>query len=176
MEYIEVTLDDIAVANKLACEVLGRSVDELPPQTRRLLTLVDEMVTAACKRLGIDRADYRFSRRDIRESTGWGHTQLKVHLKRLEELEYLLVHRGGRGQSFAYELLYEPSPDARSRFLARLIDVEQLRRQYDANRSGSNGREVGQRSGPSRRQVGPKSARRNRRKCRQGNGYARLRP
>ncbi len=30
-------LDDIAVANRLACEVLGRSVDELPPQTRRLL-------------------------------------------------------------------------------------------------------------------------------------------
>ena len=37
VEYIEVTLDDIAVANRLACEVLGRSVDELPPQTRRLL-------------------------------------------------------------------------------------------------------------------------------------------
>ena len=44
VEYIEVTLDDIAVANRLACEVLGRSVDELPPQTRRLLGLVDEMV------------------------------------------------------------------------------------------------------------------------------------
>ena len=45
-------LDDIAVANRLACEVLGRSVDELPPQTRRLLGLVDEMVTAACQQLG----------------------------------------------------------------------------------------------------------------------------
>ena len=98
VEYVEVTLDDIAVANRLACEVLGRSVDELPPQTKRLLTLIDEMVTAACQRLGVDRADYRFSRRDIREFTAWGHTQLKVHLKRLEELEYLLIHRGGRGQ------------------------------------------------------------------------------
>ena len=48
VEYIEATLDDIAVANRLACEALGRSVDELPPQTRRLLTLVDAMVTAAC--------------------------------------------------------------------------------------------------------------------------------
>ena len=37
LEYIEVTLDDIAVANRLAHEVLGRSLDELPPQTRRLL-------------------------------------------------------------------------------------------------------------------------------------------
>ncbi len=30
-----------------------------------------------------------------------------MHLHRLEELEYLLVHRGGRGQSFVYELLFE---------------------------------------------------------------------
>ena len=107
VEYIEATLEDIAVANRLACEALGRSADELPSQTRRLLGLMDEMVTADCKRLAIDRTDHRFSRRDIREFTGWGHTQLKVHLKRLEELEYLLIHRGGRGQSFVYELLYD---------------------------------------------------------------------
>lgn len=32
---------------------------------------------------------------------------LKKHLHRLEELEYLIVHRGGRGQSFVYELDFE---------------------------------------------------------------------
>ena len=154
VEYIEVTLDDIAIANRLACEVLGRSVDELPPQTRRLLGLVDEMVAKACQQKGIDRTDYRFSRRNIREFTNWGNTQLKVHLKRLQELEYLLVHRGGRGQSFVYELLYEPSPDAQSRFLARLIDVDQLRQEYDGTGRGSNG----QKSGGCRGQVGAKSA------------------
>ena len=158
VEYIEVTLDDIAVANRLACEVLGRSVDELPPQTRRLLGLVDEMVTKACQQKGIDRTDYRFSRGDIREFTNMGHTQLKVHLKRLQELEYLLAHRGGRGQSFVYELLYEPSPDAQSKFLARLIDVDQLRTEYDGTgrAKGNNGR--GDKSGGCRRQVGAKSA------------------
>ena len=31
IEYIEVALDDIAVANRLTAEVLGRSLDELPP-------------------------------------------------------------------------------------------------------------------------------------------------
>jgi DNA primase len=41
-----VTLDDIATANRLAHEVLGRSLDELPPQTRRLLLLIDELVRA----------------------------------------------------------------------------------------------------------------------------------
>jgi hypothetical protein len=37
--------------------------------------------------------------------TRWGETQLRIHLDRLVALEYLLVHRGGRGQSFVYELL-----------------------------------------------------------------------
>ena len=72
VEYIEVTLDDIAVANRLAHEVLGRSLDELPPQTRRLLLLVDAMVTAECERQKMERADYRFSRRDVREVDGLG--------------------------------------------------------------------------------------------------------
>ena len=60
-----------------------------------------------CERLQMERGDFRFSRRDVRAYTGWGDTQLKVHLHRLEELEYLLVHRGGRGQSFVYELLFD---------------------------------------------------------------------
>ena len=127
VDYIESTLEDIEIANRLAHEVLGRSLDELPPQTRRLLDLIDELVTRGCEQQGIDRADYRFSRRDVREHTGWGHSQLAVHLKRLEELEYLLVHRGGRGRSFAYELLYEKSAHD-ERFLVGLIDVAQLRR------------------------------------------------
>jgi DNA primase len=40
IDYVEVTLDDIALANRLAHEVLGRSLDELPPQTRRVLGLI----------------------------------------------------------------------------------------------------------------------------------------
>lgn len=35
--YIEATTDDIALANRLAHEVLGQSLDELPPRPRRLL-------------------------------------------------------------------------------------------------------------------------------------------
>ena len=99
--------------------MLGRSLDELPPQTRRLLLLIDEMVTAECERQKIERADFRFSRRDVRASTGWGDTQLKMHLHRLEELEYLLVHRGGRGQSFVYELVFERQGDSGKPVLSR---------------------------------------------------------
>jgi DNA primase catalytic core len=132
LEYIEVTLDDIETANQLAHEVLGRSLDELPPHTRRLLMLIDEMVAASTQKLDVKRADYRFSRREVREHVGWGDTQLRLHLDRLVDLEYVLVHRGGRGQSFVYELLYDGQGKDGKPFLPGLIDVEQLRQRQRA--------------------------------------------
>jgi hypothetical protein len=104
LSYIEATRKDIDTADRLMKELMRRSLDELPAQTRRLLGLVEEMVRGDCRRLKVERSDFRFSRRDVRTHTGWGHTQLKTHLHRLEELEYLIVHHGGRGQTFVYEL------------------------------------------------------------------------
>lgn len=126
IEYIEATLDDIALANGIASEVLGRSLDELPPQTTKLVILLDQMVTEACGKTGAERSDYHFSRRDVRRYTGWGHSQLCLHLDRLVALEYLLVHRGGRGQSFVYELLYQGEGKDGSRFVLGLMDAEKL--------------------------------------------------
>lgn len=151
LEYIEVTLEDIETANHLAHEVLGRTLEELPPQTCILLRQIKTLVEEACKAQGIAQEHYRFSRRDVREKYGWGNTQLKVHLQRLEELEYLLIHRGGRGQSIVYELLYDGDLDS-SKHLMGLIDVEKLG--YDAKKSG----QISNLSGSSRPQVGAKSA------------------
>ena len=51
------------LAWELANQVLMRSLDDVPPQTRRLLLLIDKMVTSECERLQIERLDYRFTRR-----------------------------------------------------------------------------------------------------------------
>ncbi|OGB26147.1 MAG: DNA primase [Burkholderiales bacterium RIFCSPLOWO2_02_FULL_57_36] len=127
VEYIEATLDDIALANHIAHEVLGRSLDELPPQTRRLLKLIDQYASAECERQSIGRADLRFSRKAVRDATGLSDTQARLHLERLVQMEYLLVHRGQRGQSFEYELLYDgKSGDCRA-FVPGLIDVDALK-------------------------------------------------
>jgi len=152
IRYVEVTLNDIAQANRLAHEVLGRTLDELPPQTRKLLTLIAEMVTARCQAQAIKQTDYRFSRREVREHTNWSDTALKVHLARLAEMEYLLTHRGGRGQSYVYELLYQGEGEHGEPFLMGLIDVEKLR--YDENRSGQNGERSGDGQPPVRGQSG----------------------
>jgi DNA primase catalytic core len=161
LRYIEVTKEDIAIANKLAHEVLGRSLDELPPQTRRLLGLVDSLVATECERLKMARSDFRFSRRQLREVTGWGDTQLKVHLGRLTEMEYLIVHRGGGGsQRFGYELAYERGA-GNGPFLPGLINAHDLiGHAYDEDQSGSGAHRSGQsddRSGGGRPLVGGQS-------------------
>jgi DNA primase catalytic core len=124
--YVEVTLEDIAVANQLAHQVLGRSLDELAPQTRRLLMILDRMVSEACARERLSREQFLFSRRLLREHTGWSNTQVHVHLSRLVELEYVIPHRSPRGQGFSYELVYDGAGQDGTPFLSGLIDVEAL--------------------------------------------------
>jgi DNA primase len=94
--YIEATREDIQTADRLMKELLARSLDELPPQTRKLLSLIEAMVAG--------RKGFLFSRRDVRDHTGWGATQIRIHLDRLHEMEYLIAHHGGRGLSYVYEL------------------------------------------------------------------------
>jgi DNA primase len=126
VEYIEVTLDDVAVANRLAHQVLGRSLDELSPQTRRMLTLLDVMVVAACERLAMSRKDFHFSRKEVRAATGWTDFQVRTHLEKLVALEYVLVHRGARGQSFVYELCYDGKGQDGAPFVMGLVEAETL--------------------------------------------------
>ncbi len=165
VDYIEVQIDDIEQANQLAHDVLGKTLDELPPQTRRLLEIIHTMVSEQCTAQGMEQKDIRFSRKQIRQHCGWGNTQIKVHCRRLEDMEYLLVHRGGRGQSFEYELLYDLSLERQDKGLMGLIDTERLKQQlkvnnndhhhYDDNRSG----QTNQQSGASRPLVGQGSVR-----------------
>ena len=160
LEYIEVTRADIAIANRLAHEVLGRTLDELPPQTRRLLEELDALVSCECEKRGLDRSDFRFSRREVRERTSWGDTQLKVHLNRLVELELLLVHRGRQGQGFQYELCFAEKAGA-GPYLPGLLEVSELAekegttttsRGSGAHFAGAGRPLVGVRSGGSRRE------------------------
>jgi DNA primase len=132
LEYIEATEADVEMARQLVNQALPPSLDDLPPQTRHLLLLIDKMVGEECSRQQIERSDYRFSRRTVRHFTQWGDSVLKKHLHRLEELEYLIVHRGGRGQSFVYELDFETDEQGNP-------VVPGLGYSYDAKKSRANG-------------------------------------
>jgi DNA primase catalytic core len=142
LEYIEATAEDVALAWKLVSEVLAPSLDELPPQTRRLLLEIDRMVKEVGEQFGIERSEYRFSRATVRQYTHWSDSQLKRHLHRLEELEYLLVHRGARGQSFVYELHFDLDENGKP-VLPGLGYI------YDKKEVRVSGGEVCPKSGPS---------------------------
>lgn len=143
LQYIEVTKADIATANKLANDVLGRSLDELPPQTRTLLMRIYDMIKVQCDQQKIEKSDCRFSRKDIRQYTGWTDFQVRTHLGRLVDMEYVLTHRGGRGQSFIYELLYDGQGQNNEPFLSGLITVDALNSDYDEKFEGQKQKNEG---------------------------------
>ena len=161
LAYIEANQADIALANSIAHEVLGRTMDELPPQTRRLLNLVYELVQHMAQEQGIAPNEVRFTRRDVREATQWSDNQLKVHCTRMAELEYLLIHGGSRGHHLQYELVYDGQDVGRH--LAGLIDPGKLDdiATYDGRKLGQNSGKLeqeGRKLGPSCPQVAPKLA------------------
>jgi DNA primase len=127
IEYIEVTLEDIALANRLAHEVLGRSLDELPPQTRRVLGLIEVLVTERMQHGAILRTDVRFTRRELRNRCGMSDAAIRVHLERLVAMEYVRLVTGKNGQRFEYELLFDGDLNLFTPQRMGLIDVEALR-------------------------------------------------
>ncbi len=104
IDYVEVIPSDIALANQLAAVVLGRTLDELPPQTRKLLIQIQDWVRGRAERDQLQIGDMRFKRKELRDEIGWTDTMLKIHLGRLVEMEYLILHRthvrGGVGYEY----------------------------------------------------------------------------
>ena len=125
-QYVEVTVQDITLANRLADQVLGRSIDELPPQTRRLLRELFVLVRDDCAAQAVDQREYRITRREMRERLGWSLTQLRIHLDRLIEMEYVMAHGGGRGKTIEYELVYDGRGWEGQPTVCGLIDVSKL--------------------------------------------------
>jgi len=136
-KYITVTLDDIELANRIAPELLGRSLDELPPQSRRLLDHARAIVRAACERDEIEPRLALFTRRDLRERLGWSITQVRVHLERLRQFEYIAARFGRPGSAFQYELLTDcDEPEGVERI--GLLDVEKLRVRHQPDGENEN--------------------------------------
>jgi len=127
IEYLEVTLEDIALANTLAHEVLGRSLDELPPQTRRVLGSIEAWVAERITQHALPRSEARFTRRELRARCGMSDTALRIHLERLVAMEYVRPVMGRNGQRFEYELLFDGDLERTAPQMIGLIDAATLR-------------------------------------------------
>jgi DNA primase len=127
IEYIEVRLEDIALANRLAHEVLGRSLDELPPQTRRVLAIIEAFVAEQMHAQALARRDVRFTRRELRGRCGMSDAAVRVHLERLVAMEYVRPAAGRNGLTFQYELTFDGDLTCSAPQMIGLIDIEALR-------------------------------------------------
>jgi len=128
IQYIEVTLADIDKANQLANEVLGQSLDELANPSRTLLSSIYKMVKEIADKGNVSIDEIYFTRRMIREYTGWSDWQIRAHIRQLEELEYLYVRIGARGKEYAYALNYRGQDEDSGKCYLNLTPVEEIKK------------------------------------------------
>ncbi len=128
IEYVEVTLSDIALANELTQSTLSRSLDELSPPVRGMYREIRRLCEERAKELKVEIEKVQLSRREIRESTGWSDWQVRVYCERLVELEYLYLVSGANGKRFVYELAYAGEEEEKRPLLRGLVDVEELKK------------------------------------------------
>lgn len=120
--YIEVELSDIALANKLVMEFFPHSLDEMAPHTR--------CFTEELHRLMVHKGgEITFTRKEIRDFSGWSDWSVRKALEQLETLGYVRKVSGQNGVAFHYELLIDATLEKRRELL--LTDVEELRKSIE---------------------------------------------
>ncbi len=120
IEYIEVELADIALANELAEEILGKAMDELAPPVRGMF----EAIRKASKANN----NQHLTRREIREATGWSDWQVRVYCQKLVEMEYLFAVQSTNGKPSVYEIARDEEAEISS--LRGLTSVEELKKRH----------------------------------------------
>lgn len=124
IQYIEVTQEDIDFVHRIAGDILRQSLDEMPKLCRDLLTIIHDLVNEKYKALstapdwaGLEMWRITFTRKEIKDRSGWSRWHLEEHLKELEEAGYIVQRIGKKGQRYSYGLVEElmpPVPEIRT--------------------------------------------------------------
>ncbi len=112
--YIEATLDDYRIAYDLAKVVLKASLHELSPVARELFEQISGL-------------EGEFTRREIRELTGWAQTRLVETLNELEGMEYVAKTAGSNGLTIRYQIISGSAQAAAPSPMRHILHPEELR-------------------------------------------------
>ena len=130
IEYVEVTIDDIALANELAQGVLSLGLDELSAPVRGLYEELRKLCGQRAEELQCRSDEVQLSRREIREATGWSDWQVRSYCQKLVELEYLYATVNGNGRPCVYSLARADEGERQT--LRGLTDVAELQQRLVA--------------------------------------------
>jgi DNA primase catalytic core len=125
IEYVEVELSDIALANELAEEILGKAMDELAPPVRGMFDAITKACREKADELKIKTEDVQLTRREIREMTAWSDWQVRMYCQKLVEMEYLFAVQAMNGKPSVYQLARDE--ESQTNTLRGLTSVDELK-------------------------------------------------
>ncbi|HZJ44476.1 MAG TPA: hypothetical protein VFD63_11950, partial [Pyrinomonadaceae bacterium] len=137
VEYIEVTVADVALANLLAQEVLSRALDELAPPVRGMYDELRKLCGQRAEELKCQADEVQLTRREIREATGWSDWQVRNYCCKLVELEYLYATVNGNGRPCVYSLARADEGERQT--LRGLTDVAEIRQRLKEKAAAVSG-------------------------------------
>ncbi|MDG5817125.1 hypothetical protein QA601_18660 [Chitinispirillales bacterium ANBcel5] len=118
VEYVQATQRDIDLALELGRLVFTRNVDDVSPTGRKLLSEIVKLVTTKHKQMKeLDESkefflfEIPFTRKELRQETGWSETQVRQNIEPLVELGYLGRLAGRQGSACRYVLLDDGTKD-----------------------------------------------------------------
>lgn len=116
VDYIEADCIDLSIAQPLIQKLFVAAFDELSGPSRALLVILHAMQEAARGQTTPaqynDEGRYVFTRRQVRERSGWSKTALQRCFGELEEYEYVLRDTTTRRRPFKYLLDWTPARSA----------------------------------------------------------------
>jgi DNA primase len=131
MEYVQTTQKDVDTALELGKEVFTRNIDDVSPTGRTLLKAIVELVNENLANIkqedpNTDRTlqDVPFTRKELREETGWSETQVRRNIDHLVELGYIGRINGRHGSTFRYVLLDSGEDDPTVEFRMGELEKE----------------------------------------------------
>jgi len=117
-EYVQANQRDVELARELGRLVFPRNVDDVSPIGRALLKEITalvvekaEVIKANDPKADVDLSSIPFTRKELRERTGWSEKQIRTNIEPLVDLGYAGVLKGSFGSAFRYVLLDDGSND-----------------------------------------------------------------
>ncbi len=95
---------DVELANDLVKTFFPLSVDELAPHTRKFAKEINGLVESKG-------GECVFTRKEIRDFSGWSDWHIRKALEQLEDMEYVRKTSGKNGSLITYELLVDASDE-----------------------------------------------------------------